>query len=692
MAKRGRSDGQAAPVSVEAALGVVVAHARASAALEGGRAKVRLHEGFPQGVLAEDVVASVSLPYKKTAIRDGYAVRASDGARTRRLVGRAESFAVRQASDEYRRAAEAALGHGEASYVATGAPLPRNADAVVMQEKCDVTPDKLSVTPHAAPKGPGMNLREPGSDFRKGDVLLRRGDAIDAHAVLVGQAAGLSEVAVRRRPRVWIVSTGDELLTPERSNVDDQSAGLGDDGVFDANRAALRYLFTDEGSDVIDGGICADTLAAAVGAVQRAYDDEEASLLVTTGGASVGVRDHVHAAVDAVAARHGGWSFGGCDPVWRFEAVRMKPGKPTGFAALARKNNTRPLLVLCLPGNPASAMTTAHLFAVPCIRALARRVERAVPHVRAAVHLAHQVTLDAERPEYMRAALRGCVSDDAHLGVAEGALVAEVTGNQVSSRPQSMMHAAALLELPPADGDVKALPAGTRVTALLIARPSLTVAGARTNGSVNAGVLAEPKSTAGMRARDLLEKAALSSSYGERFVAVLSIQSQRLPGNDMSNGSQRLELQPARGLCVDAAIKALSANNVLGLRMGERTLASSGAAEALSAEFGQLARAGAAFAVVLGPCAAKTGNVPCSSSALASDAVALACDYEIPLASKAVRQSIRQTAPTAAALSQGGVFVYSSMWVAVLEARADLVEPAIGVIVKLWKQWRASLL
>ncbi|XRB12235.1 molybdopterin molybdotransferase [Pseudoscourfieldia marina] len=649
-------------------------------------------------ILAQDVIAKRPMPATKTSIRDGYAVASSQGTKVRRLTD-VRSYAAR--GEEFAHAANASIQPDETAYVATGAPMPKGADAVVMQEKASEL--NLGGSKHiklfAAPT-PNMNVRGTGSDFNASDVLLRRGELLDSHAVLTCCAAGYAKVTVHSMLTVWVMSTGNELVDPvaddnsaaaaaaaakgrpRKSNGNAQRDGNDDGCVYDANRPAIVNLLIHECCEVLDAGIVPDDQRALMDIIKQAYDSDDVGLVVTTGGASVGERDHVRAAVEAVGSKRGGWECGGTSQIWRFEKVHMKPGKPTGFATLSRGSEKRPLLVLSLPGNPASAMTTAHLLAIPCVRALARRAAWCIHHPRAQVYLGGDVKLDAERPEYMRATLRAATSSEAaHSGIPEGAFVADVTGRQVSSRPQSMVRAAALLELPPAERDVTSMPAGTRVTALLLAAPAFA------EGSE------QPPSTATMSARDVVKR---SSGVGSGHVECAPSRSTVVPFaaivciGDALGDSKGFEWW--LDSCATVAARTLKANGMKNvLKMGVLMRSPSDAADDLLAELRTLERIRACrLVVVIGPCSlGRTNGTPLSRTALASDAVSSACGRcELKAVSRSMRQAIREATgnPNAASLSQAGVYVFREspesdqppIWVCALEEKEETIKAALG--------------
>ena len=280
--------------------------------------------------LAADISAPRAHPPAAVSAMDGYAVRSADldagGAFTVIAESRAGAGAGR------------AVGAGEAVRISTGAPLPEGADQVVIQE--NAVRDGNAVRLDEAPS-PGRHVRVAGSDFAASAVLLTKGAILTPPRVALAAAAGISAVPVMRRPRIAVLTTGDELV----------EAGLepGPGEVHDSAAPGLAALIFSVGGQPLLLGIARDDPEDIREALASA---EGADLLVTVGGASVGDHDHLR----RVFAEEGG--------ALAFERVRVKPGMPTWFGDLAG------LPVLGLPGNPVSAMVTARLFLVPGIRTL----------------------------------------------------------------------------------------------------------------------------------------------------------------------------------------------------------------------------------------------------------------------------------------------------------------------------------
>jgi gephyrin len=245
---------------------------------------------------------------------------------------------------------------------------------------------------------------------------------------------GEVSVPVFPRPKVALLSTGDELVDPGQP--------LRPGQIRDSNRATLHAVVTAAGGKPVDLGIARDDRADLAARIDAGL--AVADVLVTSGGVSMGELDYVKSILETAGEVH-------------FGRLRMKPGKPLTFATVAVEGRQR--LVFGLPGNPVSSLVTFYLLGVPALRKLAGWPD---PHLRRIrVYLAQPLPLDSYRPEYHRAMLAW----DATVENGRGGLVAHSTGNQASSRLLSMRSANALLELPQGDG---ILPAGAQVSALLI--------------------------------------------------------------------------------------------------------------------------------------------------------------------------------------------------------------------------------
>ncbi|GLK81091.1 molybdopterin molybdotransferase MoeA [Methylopila turkensis] len=325
--------------------------------------------------LAAPLAALRTQPPWDCSAMDGYAVRAADATVGARLKVVGESAAGRSFAGE--------IGAGDAARIFTGAPVPKGADAVLLQEDADRDGD--AVTPREAALA-GRHIRRAGLDFQAGETLLDAGRRLGARDLALAAALGHGALSVARRPRVAILATGDELVAP--------GAEVGPDQIVASNAFAIAGVVAGEGGEAIDLGIAPDDRDAIRAAVERAFA-AEADILVTLGGASVGDHDLVRPVLEEAGVALDFWK------------IAMRPGKPM---MAGRRDAT---LVLGLPGNPVSAIVCALLFLVPALRRLSGRAD-ATPGLRPA-RLGRDMPANDHREDYMRAALS---FDDAGRPVA----------------------------------------------------------------------------------------------------------------------------------------------------------------------------------------------------------------------------------------------------------------------------------
>jgi len=317
-------------------------------------------------VLAADLAALRTQPPDALSAMDGYAVRADDVAKAPAKLRVIGEVAAGRPFDGTVRA-------GEAARIFTGGVLPAGADTIVIQENTERDGGSLVVT---APSKPGRHVRARGLDFREGEVLLPAGHRLRDRDVALAAAMNHARIPVRRAPRVALLATGDELVSPGTSP--------GPGQIVYSNGFALAALARSEGAEVIDLGIVPDRVDATVAAIDAATR-ERADILVTTGGASVGEYDLVQ---QSLAARGMALSF------WK---VAMRPGRPMMHGVLGS------MRVLGLPGNPVSAYVCGFLFLAPLIRRLLGRSEVEVPTDKAV--LGRDLPANDERADYLRSSL-----------------------------------------------------------------------------------------------------------------------------------------------------------------------------------------------------------------------------------------------------------------------------------------------
>jgi molybdopterin molybdotransferase len=317
-------------------------------------------------VLAADVAALRTQPPADVSAMDGYAVRSADVAQVPvklRVVGEVA------AGHPF----EGTVGRGEAARIFTGGVLPPGTDAIVIQENTAREDDTVVVTASA---GKGKHVRVEGLDFKRGEVLLPKGRRLSDRDLALAAAMNHPSVPVRRRPKVAVLATGDELVMPGAS------PGFGE--IVYSNGYATAALAHREGCRVADLGIVPDRLAETAAAVRRARDIG-ADILVTSGGASVGDYDLVQ---KALAAEGLALSF------WK---VALRPGRPMMHGRLGAMH------VLGLPGNPVSAYVCGVLFLVPLVRRLAGRGD--VEPTLEIARLGCALPQNDERADYLRATL-----------------------------------------------------------------------------------------------------------------------------------------------------------------------------------------------------------------------------------------------------------------------------------------------
>ena len=317
-------------------------------------------------VLAADIAALRTQPPFANSAMDGYAARAEDlqPGKELRVVG--ESAAGRGFSG--------AVAPGEAVRIFTGAPLPEGTDAILIQENAEGVDGPVIRVTKAASKG--QFVRAAGLDFGSGEVLLAAGRRLDSAALGLAAAMGHPELPVRRKPVVAILATGDELVLPGEP--------VGPDQIVASNSYALAALVEQAGGTALDLGIARDNhpdLAARIEAAKAA----KADVLVTLGGASVGVHDLVQAALKAQGMDLGFWK------------IAMRPGKPMMMGRLG------PMVALGLPGNPVSSIVCGHLFVTPLIEALLGMAEPERDRGEPAI-LAVDLPANDERQDYLRSA------------------------------------------------------------------------------------------------------------------------------------------------------------------------------------------------------------------------------------------------------------------------------------------------
>jgi len=327
-------------------------------------------------VLAEDAVALIDVPGFDRANVDGFAVRAADT-----FGASEESPRILKWNDETLATGvqpRQMVAAGTATAIATGGMLPRGADAVVMIEHTRIAAGKLNVT---RPVSPGANLTFAGTDIGCGEVVLRSGQLLGARDTAVLAALGIAQVTVVRRPRVAIISTGDELASPGQP--------LRPGCVYDSNSTVLADSVRELGGEPIMLGIVPDDYAALVAAIREAMRFDAVLL---SGGTSKGAGDISYRALEELGP-----------PGIIAHGVALKPGKPLCLAVVQPAPERRPVPVVVLPGFPTSAIFTFHEFVAPVLRRMAGR--RDVDPTIIPATLPMRVNSERGRTEYLLVSL-----------------------------------------------------------------------------------------------------------------------------------------------------------------------------------------------------------------------------------------------------------------------------------------------
>ena len=354
-------------------------------------------------VLAEDVRAAIDVPPTDNSAVDGYAVSSADIPQTGRRP--LEVIADLHAGSVF----EGALRSGQALRIMTGAPMPAGADTVYPQEVVERDGARVGVPPIAR----GANVRYRGEDVRAGAVILPAGSVLRPQELGVAASLGFPQLLVRQRPRVALLSTGDEVAEPG----DERKPGQ----IYDSNRFSLRGLTEAAGGAVTDYGIVPDRFDELHARLLEAA--ARADIVLTSGGVSVGDYD----LVKAVLQEAGGIDF------WQ---VAMQPGRPLAVGRIGRAH------FFGLPGNPVASMLTFHLFVRPALWKLAGRRELFPPKF-------HAVAVEPMRKKTGRREFKRGV-----LAYTERGWEVRTTGPQGSGILTSMVQANCFIVIEDERGDI----------------------------------------------------------------------------------------------------------------------------------------------------------------------------------------------------------------------------------------------
>ncbi|WP_166896585.1 gephyrin-like molybdotransferase Glp [Massilia sp. CCM 8734] len=354
-------------------------------------------------VLAASQVSTIDVPSADNTQMDGYAVRAADcagGAATLTVTQRIPAGTVGKP-----------LEAGGAARIFTGAMIPQGADAVVMQEQCEVGPGDTVTIMHAPQAGEW--IRRAGEDIQAGGVILAAGTRLRSQELGLAASVGLANLPVYRRLRVAVFFTGDELTMPGEA----PGGQLAPGAIYNSNRFTLRALLENLGCAISDFGIVPDTLEATRETLRNAARQND--LIITSGGVSVGEEDHIKPAVEAEGRLN----------MWQ---IAVKPGKPLAFGEVDRDGGSA--FFLGLPGNPVSSFVTFLLFVRPFILRLQGVAGSAEPR-------AYAMRADFDWPkadrrnEFLRVRINDAGGLDLFPNQSSGVLTSTVWGDGLLDNP-----------------------------------------------------------------------------------------------------------------------------------------------------------------------------------------------------------------------------------------------------------------
>lgn len=315
-------------------------------------------------VAATACLAAVDVPPADNSAMDGYAIRFADLADFPQGLTLAQRIAAGQQG--------AALQAGTAARIFTGAEIPPQADTVLLQEQVELREQRLFSLAEVVP---GQHIRRRAQDLASGSEVVAAGTVLQAAQLAMLASVGVAELAVFRRLKVALLSSGDELIDPGQK--------LPPGKIYNSNRPLLAGLLSQLGCDYLDAGRVADSAEASREQLQQ-LANSDVDLILTTGGVSVGEEDHIKASIEAL----------GQLSLWK---LNIKPGKPLAFGRIAD------VPILALPGNPSSAFVTFALMVIPALRRLSGRPLQDCQASVRQLPAAFSVSRAGRRDEYLRA-------------------------------------------------------------------------------------------------------------------------------------------------------------------------------------------------------------------------------------------------------------------------------------------------
>ena len=354
-------------------------------------------------VLAQDLLSSLDVPAHDNSSMDGYAVRAADWV---------EGGVLQVGQRIPAGSSGHALAPASVARIFTGAPIPPGADAVVMQEDCEVVDTGVRIK---AKLQLGQWIRRRGEDVAAGAVVLRRGERLTPASLGLAASIGFARLQVAPRVRVALFSTGDELVMPGDIAPADMKPGA----IYNSNRFFLRALLLRLGCTVTDLGIVPDRLDATIAALKGASEHHD--LILTSGGVSVGEEDHIKPAVQALGEL----------TLWQ---IAMKPGKPFAYGKVGGAH------FIGLPGNPVSSFVTFLVLVRPFLLRLLGAAEAAVTPIALPAHFDWPKA--DKRREFLRARRNAAGGLELFNNQSSGVLTSAVWGDGVIDNPagQTIAH------------------------------------------------------------------------------------------------------------------------------------------------------------------------------------------------------------------------------------------------------------